>query len=175
MALSEAASQLPQLSLHSLSVLVPLGALVLQAMVELDLVLTYCVFHDGLQRRHLLLPLAADLIDGFLFGVLRHGGHRPDVLHVRASLFQLSLQGADLNLSAVQNQRLLLQLRFLGVEELFELGSLLVEHGLLLLLHFDELGSLLLQSLHSLLEHLVMLGRQRGSRGLIGHGFLRGA
>ena len=45
---------------------------------------------------------------------------------------------------------------FLGQVELFELGSFMVELGLQLLLEFDELGPLLLQSGHSLLEHLWM-------------------
>lgn len=46
---------------------------------------------------------------------------------------------------------------FLGQVELFELGPLLVELGLQLLLEFDELGPLLLQSCHSLLERLWMM------------------
>lgn len=40
---------------------------------------------------------------------------------------------------------------FLGEVKLFELGPLLVELHLQLLLEFDELGPLLLQSCHSLL------------------------
>lgn len=42
-------------------------------------------------------------------------------------------------------------LAFLGHVQLFEFGSFLVELGLQLLLEFDELGPLLLQSCHSLL------------------------
>lgn len=43
---------------------------------------------------------------------------------------------------------------FLGHVELLELGSLLVELGLQLLLESDELRPLLLQSGHPLLEYL---------------------
>ncbi len=49
---------------------------------------------------------------------------------------------------------------FLGQVELFELGSFLVELSLQLLLEFDELRPLLLQSGHSLLEHLWMTERK---------------
>lgn len=71
---------------------------------------TQFTFHDGLQRRHLLLPLAADLVDGFLLGVLRHGGHGFDGLYLRPGLSQLVLDGAQLNLGALQRHGLPLQL-----------------------------------------------------------------
>lgn len=50
---------------------------------------------------------------------------------------------------------------FLGQVELFELGPFLVELGLQLLLEFDKLGPLLLQSRHSLLEHLWMMEKKK--------------
>lgn len=50
---------------------------------------------------------------------------------------------------------------FLGQVELLELGSFLVELGLQLLLEFDKLGPLLLQSRHSLLEHLWMMEEKK--------------
>lgn len=52
-------------------------------------------------------------------------------------------------------------LTFLGHVELLELGSLLVELGLQLLLEFDELGPLLLQSGHSLLQLLWMKEKEK--------------
>lgn len=50
---------------------------------------------------------------------------------------------------------------FLRQVEFFELGSFLVELGLQLLLELDELGPLLLQSRHSLLEHLWTTGSKQ--------------
>ena len=67
-------------------------------------------FHDGLQRGHLLLPLAAHLVDGLLLGALRHGGHGLDVLHVGLGLGQLLLDAAQLRLGPLQGRRLPLQL-----------------------------------------------------------------
>ena len=46
LALSEAASQLAQFPLHCLPVLVPLGSLLLQTLVELDLVLAHSFLDD---------------------------------------------------------------------------------------------------------------------------------
>lgn len=43
LALSEAASQITHFPLHRLTVLVPLGSLLIQTLVELDLILADCV------------------------------------------------------------------------------------------------------------------------------------
>lgn len=75
-----------------------------------DLLLLFVTFHDGLQRGHLLLPLAPDLVDGFLLGVLRHRGDCFDGLDLRTGLDQLLLDRTELLLSAIQRYRLALQL-----------------------------------------------------------------
>lgn len=67
-------------------------------------------FHYGLQGGHLLLPLAADLVDGFLFGVFRHGGHSFDGLYLSPGLRELGLDGAQLGMGVLQCSCLPLQL-----------------------------------------------------------------
>ncbi len=75
-------------------------------------------FHDCLQRGHLLLPLAADLVDGFLLGVFRHGGHSFDGLYLGTGLSQLVLDGAQLHLGALQRSSLPLQLLWGGARQI---------------------------------------------------------
>lgn len=76
------------------------------------IIVIFCVvtFHDGLQRGHLLLPLTAHLVDGFLLGVFRHSGDRFDGLDLGAGLSQLLLDRTELLLSTLQRHRLALQL-----------------------------------------------------------------
>lgn len=80
----------------------------------------------------------------------------------KESLTTLRPAAVDDLSSADGPRRAVLRLTFLGQVQLLEFGPFLVELGVQLLLEPDELGPLLLQSCHSLLEHLF--DRKQGQK-----------